>query len=114
KSVREKGSPVVSVVNVIDSSISRESDYSLYTHAGPEIGVASTKAFVTQVIALLLLAVGVGRKRGLDAARARVLLDGLREIPLHIETILKREEAVVEVAHKLVHARSALFLGRGY
>jgi glucosamine--fructose-6-phosphate aminotransferase (isomerizing) len=114
KAVRALKSRVVSVVNVIDSSISRESDFVLYTHAGPEIGVASTKAFVTQVVALMLLAIGVGRRRGLSEARAKELIAGIRQIPMHIETALQEESKVIAVAQKIVQARSALFLGRGY
>ena len=108
-------SRVLSVVNVVDSSISRESDWTFYTHAGPEIGVASTKAFVTQVVALTMLAIGVGRRRGtLSDQRAQGLIEGLRQLPLHIETILKSEPLILAVAHKMVAARSSLFLGRSY
>jgi glucosamine--fructose-6-phosphate aminotransferase (isomerizing) len=114
KAAKEKGSPVLSIVNVVDSSIARESDWVVYTHAGPEIGVASTKAFVTQVVAFILLAVGAGRRRGLDAARARQILEGLRQIPMHLEAILQAEDEIVAIAHQLVRAQSALYLGRGY
>jgi glucosamine--fructose-6-phosphate aminotransferase (isomerizing) len=114
KAARQLGSPVLSVVNVVDSSISRESDWVLYTHAGPEIGVASTKAFVTQIVAIYLLAIAVARRRGLAEARAAELIAGLRQIPLHLETILRQEERIVEVASHFVHARSSLYLGRGY
>jgi len=114
KEARALGSPVVSVVNVVDSSIARESDWVLYTHAGPEIGVASTKAFVTQIVALYLLAIGVARRRGLDAARAAELVEGLRQLPLHLEAVLHQEDRIVEIAHRFAHARSSLYLGRGY
>ncbi|MEL6547496.1 MAG: glutamine--fructose-6-phosphate transaminase (isomerizing), partial [Myxococcota bacterium] len=114
RSAKEKGSRVVSVVNVVDSSIARESDDVLYTHAGPEIGVASTKAFITQVAALALLATGVGRRRGFESGRVGELLDDLRHVPRHIESVLKHEDAIIEVAHSIKNARSALFLGRGY
>ncbi len=114
REVRSLFSPVVSIVNVLDSSIARESDFVLYTHAGPEIGVASTKAFVTQIVALYLLAIGVARRRGLEPARAKALLDGLRQLPLHLEAVLRQEERILEIAHRFVRARSALFLGRGY
>jgi glucosamine--fructose-6-phosphate aminotransferase (isomerizing) len=114
KAAKAGGSPVVSVVNVIDSSIARDSDHVLYTHAGPEIGVASTKAFLTQVAALMLLAVGVGRRRGLPAARATELLEGLREIPLQVEQAIKTEAGIIEIAKTMTAKRSVLFLGRGY
>lgn len=114
RAARAKGSRVLSVVNVVDSSIARESDYVFYTHAGPEIGVASTKAFITQVTALALLAAGIGRRRGFESDKASRLLDELRHLPLHIESILKREDAIIDVAHSIVNARSTLFIGRGY
>ena len=114
KESRQYGSPVLSVVNVIDSSIARESDGVLYTHAGPEIGVASTKAFITQVIALYLLAIGAGRKRALTKERAAELLSGIRQLPRHLEEILRQEPQIVAVANHVVKARSVLFLGRGY
>ena len=86
----------------------------LYTHAGPEIGVASTKAFITQVIAFYLLAIGAGRRRGLSAERARELTAGIRQLPLVVEEILRQESKLVAVASEISAARSALFLGRGY
>jgi glucosamine--fructose-6-phosphate aminotransferase (isomerizing) len=114
KEAQSLGSRVVSVVNVVDSTIARESDWVLYTHAGPEIGVASTKAFVTQIVALYLLAIGVARRRGLDAGRARELVDGLRQLPRHLETVLRQENRILEIAHRFVQVHSALYLGRGY
>ena len=114
KTAKEKGSPVLAVVNVLDSSIAREADYVLYTHAGPEIGVASTKAFITQVIALTLLAIGIGRARGLSEKRAAELVEGLRAVPLLIGNALLSEDRIFEVAQKMRHARSVLYLGRGF
>ncbi len=114
KEARHSQSPVLSIVNVLDSSIARDSNQVLYTHAGPEIGVASTKAFITQVIAFYLLAIGAGRRRGLSEARARELVRGLRELPLTIEEILHQEPRIIEIAASLKAARSALYLGRGY
>ena len=114
KAAKALGSKVLAVVNSVDSSISREADWVVYTNAGPEIGVASTKAFLTQVVVLFLVAIGVGRRRGLDAERAKALLSGLREIPRHIESILKDEAQVVQVAQRFLKAHSSLFLGRSY
>jgi glucosamine--fructose-6-phosphate aminotransferase (isomerizing) len=108
------GSPVLSVVNVVDSSIARASDHVLYTHAGPEIGVASTKAFVTQVALLHLLAIAAGLRRGLAFGRAAEWVEGLRRIPVQVEAILQQEGALQRAAQRFVRARSALFLGRGY
>ncbi len=114
RAARDSRSPVLAVVNVLDSSIARECDWVTYTHAGPEIGVASTKAFMTQVAALLLIAIGVGRRRGLAPERAQELLAGLRQMPRLLEHVLAAEAHVQAVAAKLVQARSALYLGRGY
>lgn len=114
REAKRLGSPVMSIVNVLDSSIARESDFVLYTHAGPEIGVASTKAFLTQVAVLLLFAIGLGRRRNLSADRAAEILRELRRVPLLIEEILGDEAEVLAVAHKMVSARSSLYLGRGY
>jgi glutamine---fructose-6-phosphate transaminase (isomerizing) len=114
REAKRLGSPVLSIVNVLDSSIARESDFVLYTHAGPEIGVASTKAFLTQVAVLILFAVGLGRKRDLSKERAGEVLKQLRTVPLLIEQILKQENEILAVAHKMVAAHSSLYLGRGY
>jgi len=114
KESRQSGSPVLAVVNVLDSSIAREADGVLYTHAGPEIGVASTKAFITQVVALYLIAIGAGRRRGLAKDRAEALITGLRQLPLHIEEILHQEQRIIAIANVVTRARSALYLGRGY
>jgi glutamine---fructose-6-phosphate transaminase (isomerizing) len=114
KAAKELGSPVLSIVNVVDSSIARESDFVLYTQAGPEIGVASTKAFTTQVVGLTLLAIGLGRRLGLAPERAASLIEGMRTLPRYIETVLRQDAQIAAVAQKMVNARSALFLGRGY
>ncbi len=115
KEARAMGSKVAALVNVVDSSIAREADWTMYTNAGPEIGVASTKAFITQVVGLLLMAIGVARHRKLlPAARATELLHELRQLPLHIETVLGQEGKIVEIAQKIKDQRSALFIGRGY
>jgi glucosamine--fructose-6-phosphate aminotransferase (isomerizing) len=115
KSCKQLGAKVLSVVNAIDSSIARESNWTVYTNAGPEIGVASTKAFVTQVVVLLLLAVGTGRRRKvLGAERAKALLTGLRELPRLIERVLQDEQNIVRVAQAFQKAHSSLFLGRSY
>ena len=115
REAKSLNSPVASIVNVLDSSIARESDKVLYTHAGPEIGVASTKAFVTQVVALYLFAIGVGLKKGtLSQERASLLIKELREIPLQVERCLEQEETIKIIAHRMAKASSTLFLGRGY
>ncbi len=108
------GSKAISIVNVIDSTIARDSDAVLYTHAGPEIGVASTKAFITQVASLIMLGIALGERRGLSKERNAALLNGLRHLPRQIEDILQQEERIIEAAQIFKKAQSALFLGRGY
>jgi glucosamine--fructose-6-phosphate aminotransferase (isomerizing) len=114
REAKQRGARGLAICNVVGSAIAREADDVLYTHAGPEIGVASTKAFTTQLAAFFLLAVRLGRLRGtLDAPRGRALLGSLRELPLLMEKVLQGEEAVKAAAQKFSHARDLLFLGRG-
>ncbi len=111
---KRRGARVLSICNVIESSIARASDDIVYTHAGPEIGVASTKAFVTQMLGLQLFALYLGRRRGTmtpDAVRAR--LGELVQLPVVIERMLTDVAPVEAVARKYMHARDFLFLGRG-
>ncbi len=111
---RRQGARTVSVCNVVDSSLARKSDGVFYTHAGPEISVASTKAFTTQLTALYLLAVRLGRLNGqLGADDATRLLEDAARLPGWIEAALKLEEPVAELAHGLSHAGDVLYLGRG-
>ena len=111
---KHQGSKVLSVVNVLDSSIARASDWTLYTHAGPEIGVASTKAFITQVVSLILLAIGTATKRHGESERVTRLVEELRGMPLLVKRVLEQEKSIQEIAHRIKDARSSLFLGRGY
>jgi glucosamine--fructose-6-phosphate aminotransferase (isomerizing) len=114
KTARAKGARVLSVCNVIDSAIPRASDGSLYTHAGPEIGVASTKCFTTQLVALLLLAVHLGRARGtLPPEEGRRILDALASAPHQMREVLAHAETARVVAKKHLRALHMLFLGRG-
>jgi glutamine---fructose-6-phosphate transaminase (isomerizing) len=111
---RAKKAKILSICNVIDSSIPRKSNGVLYTHAGPEISVASTKAFTTQLTALYLLAVALGRLNGkLSAAEARNLLRDLMHLPSWIEKTLEIENEVKELARELMHSQDFLYLGRG-
>ncbi len=111
---RELGARCMSICNVVESTIARESDGVFYTHAGPEIGVASTKAFMTQLAAANLLAIWLGRRRGtLDPAQALVLLEALRSAPTAIEEILVEQEVYAQLARDYSQARSFLYLGRG-
>ena len=111
---RSLGAKAMSLCNVVESTIARESDGVLYTHAGPEIGVASTKAFTTQLVGVALLAIWLGRRREvLSAERAGELIAALRSTPTLIEEILKRSARYAELAPRFADAHSFLFLGRG-
>jgi glutamine---fructose-6-phosphate transaminase (isomerizing) len=111
---RQKKATVLSICNVVDSSIPRKSDGVLYTHAGPEISVASTKAFTTQLTALYLLAIALGRLKGsLSKQQAKKLLADLMHLPHWIEDTLKMEGEVESLARNLTHSSDFLYLGRG-
>jgi glucosamine--fructose-6-phosphate aminotransferase (isomerizing) len=111
---RLKKAKVLSICNVVDSSIPRKSDGVLYTHAGPEISVASTKAFTTQLTALYLLAIALGRRRGsLSKAQAKKLLADLMHLPHWIEETLKLESEIEVLARELTSNSDFLYLGRG-
>ena len=111
---KEHGQHVLSVVNVPSSTIARESEIVIPTLAGPEIGVASTKAFTCQLAALAVLALAAGRARGvLDAAREQELVRALIEVPRHMSEVLALEPQVEGLAHDLSKSRDVLYLGRG-
>ena len=105
---------IVSVVNVGESSIARESDVVLPTLAGPEIGVASTKAFTTQLAVLACLTIAAAKARGaIDADRAAMMAGALTEVPSRMTEVLNHDEALREIAHDVAAARDVLYLGRG-
>jgi glucosamine--fructose-6-phosphate aminotransferase (isomerizing) len=114
REARSKGAFSVAICNVVSSSIARESDGVIYTHAGPEIGVASTKAFTTQLTALYLLALHLGKVRGkLSPQEVSSHLLDVSELPRMIEEVLKREDEIAEIARKYKDSRDFLYLGRG-
>jgi glucosamine--fructose-6-phosphate aminotransferase (isomerizing) len=114
KEAKLKGASVYSITNVVDSSIARASLGTLYTHAGPEIGVASTKAFTTQLAALALMAIHLGRRSGgLDAARAGRIIEELLAIPHKMTDVVGLAPQIQVVARRYGQARDFLFLGRG-
>ena len=103
----------LAICNVPESSVVREADLKLMTRAGPEIGVASTKAFTTQLTALALLTLHLAKLRNLDSARLDELCAQLHRLPRAIEDALKLEPQIIELAERFVHRHHALFLGRG-
>jgi glucosamine--fructose-6-phosphate aminotransferase (isomerizing) len=109
------GSKTVAICNVVDAMVAREAHGAIYTHAGPEIGVASTKAFTAQLTALFLLALKLGQLRGtLDAAQSVALIEELSRIPAKIEEVLRQRTAQCEnLAKEFSTARDFLYLGRG-
>ena len=109
-----KGGKTLCVCNVVDSSIARESDGVIYTHAGPEIGVASTKAFTTQLVALFQLALKLGRVRGtLSADQCREQVEALLTLPRKLEEALEIDAHIEEISREFMNARDFLYLGRG-
>tara|TARA_R110002110_G_scaffold376568_1_gene586428 strand:- start:560 stop:2383 length:1824 start_codon:yes stop_codon:yes gene_type:complete len=111
---RAQGQYIVSVVNVGESSIARESDVVLPTLAGPEIGVASTKAFTTQLAVLACFAIAAARARGaVDDAGAAALAGALTEVPSRMTEVLNHDEALRDIAREVAKARDVLYLGRG-
>ncbi|MFW5739274.1 MAG: glutamine--fructose-6-phosphate transaminase (isomerizing), partial [Myxococcota bacterium] len=114
KEAKAQGARVLAVANVLESAIPRASDGALYTHAGPEIGVASTKCFTTQLAALLMLAVYLGRRRGtLDAERAGKVLQALIQVPNQMREILGQAPYLMGIGKKFVNTADVLYLGRG-
>ena len=114
RDAKASGQTTIAVVNVPESSIAREADIVLPTFAGPEIGVASTKAFTCQLSVLAVLAIAAGRARGaLEADQERALVASLLEIPRHIVEFMKQEEVVESLGGDLAKARDVLYLGRG-
>ena len=114
KEAKRKGARILSICNVIESSIARESHHIIYTHAGPEIGVASTKAFTTQLTALYLLAIHLGIQLGkVKNDLAKDLIQELVKLPKKIEIILSHEPEIEAIAKRYLHFRSFLYLGRG-
>jgi glucosamine--fructose-6-phosphate aminotransferase (isomerizing) len=110
---KKKGASILSICNVIGSTITRESDATFYTHAGPEIGVASTKAFTTQVVALFMLAIYFGQRKGdLSCEKVKEMLSELLKLPELIEHVLKLDEKIENIARNFKDFSSFLYLGR--
>jgi glutamine---fructose-6-phosphate transaminase (isomerizing) len=114
REAKHKGARSIAICNVVGSMATREADGTVYTHAGPEIGVASTKAFTSQLVALHLLAIHIAQVRNtLSDERAVELLKGLEQLPVLIEEALQSDGALEDLAKKLYQRRDFLYLGRG-
>jgi len=114
REAKRRGHRALAIINVVGSTIARESDGGIYMHAGPEIGVASTKAFVSTLTILSLLAVHLGRLRNLSARRALEIMHALEAVPKQLESILAQNNAFKKLAKKYAKADDFFFLSRGY
>ncbi len=114
REAKRKGAITLGICNVIGSSIARETEAGIYIHAGPEIGVASTKAFTSQVTVLALLAILVGRRKSISAAQGRWMVREMKKLPQYVEKILASTEHIKEIAERFKDHRNFLYLGRGY
>lgn len=115
REAKRRGALTLGICNVVGSTLSRETDAGVFTHAGPEIGVASTKAFTAQVVVLTLMAIALGRQRGtLPPERADALIEELATIPQKIASILKQEPAIKALADRFTYAPNFLYLGRSF
>ncbi|HEX5218502.1 MAG TPA: glutamine--fructose-6-phosphate transaminase (isomerizing) [Verrucomicrobiae bacterium] len=114
REAKRRGHKALAIVNVVGSTIARESDGGIYMHAGPEIGVASTKAFISTLTILGLLGVHLGRMRMLSARRASEMLKAIEALPRQIESLLQQDDAIRKLALKYSTAEDFFFLARGY
>lgn len=114
REAKRRGHKVLSICNVVGSTIAREADGGIYLHAGPEIGVASTKAFTSQLTVLALFALFMGRIRNLSLNRGRQFIKALEKLPSQIQSILDQNDYIKEIALKYVWAEDFFFLGRQY
>ncbi|MEW6685373.1 MAG: glutamine--fructose-6-phosphate transaminase (isomerizing) [Candidatus Edwardsbacteria bacterium] len=115
KKVQAERVKVIAICNVVGSSIAREADGGIFTHAGPEIGVASTKAFTAQIAALFILTLYLGRiRKTISSMEARKMIEAMQDIPQKMEAILREDEWIKKCAEAYFRANNALYLGRGY
>jgi glucosamine--fructose-6-phosphate aminotransferase (isomerizing) len=112
REAKRRGHPALAIVNTVGSTIAREADGGIYLHAGPEVGVASTKAFTAQVMALTILALYLGRLRHLAFTEGLAVVNAIESIPDAVGRVLATEPAIAEAARSLASARSVLYLGR--
>jgi glucosamine--fructose-6-phosphate aminotransferase (isomerizing) len=114
REAKRRGARTLGLVNVVGSTIAREVDGGIYLHAGPEIGVASTKAFTSQIAALALLTLKMGRLRALSILQGREVVKALARLPELVERVLAKAPEVEHIAERLLRATNVLYLGRGY
>ncbi|MFN3196256.1 MAG: glutamine--fructose-6-phosphate transaminase (isomerizing) [Chlorobiota bacterium] len=114
KEAKQKGATVIGIVNVVGSTIARETDAGVYIHAGPEIGVASTKAFTSQITVLALIALLLGRTRLLSQPEGQAIAEEMMELPEKIRKVLAAEKEIKEIAEKYYESKNFLYLGRGF
>jgi len=113
REAKRRGTSTLAITNVVGSSITREADHVIYTRAGPEIGVAATKTFTTQLVALYLMAISLGlARRTIGAEQLRVLREGLRRLPSQVQQVLNTKELIRGVAEAIHQARDVYFIGR--
>jgi glutamine---fructose-6-phosphate transaminase (isomerizing) len=114
REARQHGATTMGIVNAVGSTIARDTDFGIYLHAGPEIGVASTKAFTSQLVALVLFTLFMGRRRHLSVLQGRELVAALQELPFLVEEVLKLNDEVRDLARLFKDSSNYLYLGRGY
>jgi len=114
REAKQRGARTMGIVNAVGSTIARETDFGVYLHAGPEIGVASTKAFTSQIVALTLVALYLGRRRSLSVLDGKKIVAALEKLPGQVEEILELNDEIRELAGSFVDSSNALYLGRGY
>jgi len=114
REAKRRGAKTLGLVNQVGSTIAREDDGGIYLHAGPEIGVASTKAFTSQVVALALLTLKLGRLRTMSVVQGREVTQALEKLPAQIQSILDRAAEIEKIAEAFLDATNFLYLGRGY
>ncbi len=113
KEAKRKGALVLGIVNVVGSSIARASDAGVYIHAGPEIGVASTKAFTSQIMVLSLITLLLARKKNMSVVQGQEIIMAMQELPSKIDEILKHNSLIEKVSENFVDSKNFLYLGRG-
>src|SRR6266699_3917749 len=114
REAKRRGARTLGLVNVVGSTIAREVDGGIYLHAGPEIGVASTKAFTSQIVALALLTLKMGRLRALSILQGREVVRALAKLPELVSQVLAKAPQIEQLADRLIRAQNVLYLGRGY